>query len=89
VAVTDPDRAERIASGVTDELAKARAFASVAAAVAVADQDRAERIAGSIEHEPAKLWALGDVAGQARRRGPSAIPRRRDPRCPRLVVPRG
>ena len=80
VASADPDRAERIAWGVTDETLKARALAF--AAVAVADPDRASRLAGEAEHtaraiahDLSKAQALADVARAMARADPARASR--------------
>jgi TIR domain len=62
LAVTDSDRAERVATTITDEADKARALGYIAAALAVTDADRAERIASTIDDEWYKAWALSSTA---------------------------
>jgi hypothetical protein len=62
VAVTDPDRAERIAQEITDEYRRERALAEIANALAATDPDRAERIARALSIPHVKAWVLTGTA---------------------------
>ena len=75
LAATDPDRAERIASSITDESSKAAALSDVAEALAATDPDRAERIA-RLHHR-----RVLEGSGAERRRGGAGSHRPR-PRRP-------
>ena len=58
LAVTDPDRAERIAY----RSPMGGTLSSVAPALAATDPDRAERIANSIPGDSSRAWALSRIA---------------------------
>jgi len=62
VAVTDPDRAERIAQEITDGHTKERALAGIANELAATDPDRAERIAWALSIPPLTAWALACIS---------------------------
>ena len=70
VAVTDPDRAERIAQSIIKDQRKASALRSVARTVAATDPARAERIAQSIIDAEQKVWALLEIETKATRQEP-------------------
>ena len=62
MAESDPDRAERIAGGITHEPDRSKALAGVARAVARVDPGRAERIAVDLSDVPDRAKALARVA---------------------------
>lgn len=62
LAVTDPDRAERIARSLTDKSSQTFTLAEIARALAATDPDRAERIARSITDEGWQSVTLAEIA---------------------------